>query len=149
MRNVIVESAAARSVALLCGRVPLGLFFLIAGIGKFRGGIGNFATGAAGAIPPWLPHGVGAGFLHALPFFEVTVGGLVVLGLFTRLAGLVMALLLLSFIIAVTGVVDPNLPFQPNVVFLGLAIVLAVMGGGGISVDGFRRRKPKGPRTEF
>ena len=42
-------------IALLLNRLSLGLYFMIAGVGKFTGGVGEFVTGPFAAMKPdWL-----------------------------------------------------------------------------------------------
>jgi uncharacterized membrane protein YphA (DoxX/SURF4 family) len=129
------------SLALLIARVPMGLFLAIAGVKKVMGGVPAFVQGATGTIPSYVPDVAGKAYLHALPFLEIVVGGLIVIGLFGRLAGAVGALMVLSFILAVTGVKSPEQPFQPTVIFLGVMLMLSLTGPGDFSVDAFRRRK--------
>ena len=121
---------------LFVARVPLGLFFFRAGWMKLEMGLTKFVGMTSGTIPPWLGEGLGKAYLHALPFAELTVGLLVTLGLMTRVAATVMALMLLSFTIAVTGVFPKDgKPFDPNLIFMGLAIGLALAGPGRWSLD--------------
>jgi uncharacterized membrane protein YphA (DoxX/SURF4 family) len=83
-------------------------------------------------------------YLAALPYAEIAVGTLLVLGLLTRVGGFFASLMLLSFIVAVTGVKGAgDAPFQTNVVFLGLALLLFFAGGGKIGLDGMLFGKKK------
>jgi uncharacterized membrane protein YphA (DoxX/SURF4 family) len=83
-------------------------------------------------------------YLTTLPFAELILGILLMVGLVTRFAAAVLALLLVSFTIAV-GVPaamgqlgeQVKLPFHPNIVFLGTALALMLCGPGWISVDRF------------
>ena len=139
MTNPLKTDASA-SLGLLAARVPLGAFFLIAGYRKvFNMGVEKFATTFKDKVPPSVPHDFGNFYLHALPYAEVLVGALVVVGLFTRLVGLTTALMLISFIIAITGITDPSttnpMPFQPNLIYLGVALLLFFVGAGRFSVD--------------
>jgi uncharacterized membrane protein YphA (DoxX/SURF4 family) len=137
------KTFSAIDVGLLLGRAPIGLVFALAGIMKIKGGIGEFVNKAGGAIPGFLPHSLGVAYLHALPFAELLVGIMLFFGVFTRFAALIASLLLLSFIIAVTGIHRlPNMgPIHFNVVYLGLTLLLACAGGGFISVDGMLLNK--------
>ena len=134
------------SLGLLLARVPVALFFFLAGIHKLHGGLHAFVDGSAGAIPSYLPPAIGRAYLFALPFTEITVGVLLALGLLTRFIGLIASLMLISFMLAVTGF-DPGKtggPFHYNAVFLGITLLLALAGGGKLSVDAwaFKRRSP-------
>jgi thiosulfate dehydrogenase [quinone] large subunit len=80
-------------------RLSLGVLFFFAGVGKFM------APGGAGAVAQkmredfagtWLPAFLVAPYVHALPFMEIIVGVLLVLGLCTRRTFFVTGLLLVS-----------------------------------------------------
>jgi putative oxidoreductase len=131
------------SIGLLIARLPIGFFFLIAGANKVKGGIPAFVQSAGGAVPSYLPTSLGHGYLYALPVFEILVGACLILGLFFRPVAFVASLMILSFILAVTGVTSDAGPFQPNVVFLGLALGLAFAGPGAFSADRALFRKPR------
>ena len=125
------------NLGLLLVRIPFGLFFFLAGVGKIRGGISNFASHAMGMVPSWMPPNLGSAYLRALPFAEIITGMMVILGLLTRVVGVVQTLMLTSFIIALGGVKPvPNTgPFHYNVIYLGIALMLALIGPGAWSVD--------------
>ena len=128
------RSCRCREVGLLLVRLPYGLFFLLAGLGKIRGGVGNFVSHASGMTPSWLPVSLGHAYLHALPFVELISGAMIIAGLFTRVIGVVQALMLISFMIA-AGIKPPSGPFHYNFVFLGIALMLALVGPGKLSLD--------------
>lgn len=138
----------------LLARAALGLYFLLAGVGKVRGelqnGLGTFYEGSfQGLQPEWLPTFFAAPYGYALPWAEVIVGAMLVLGLATRISATLIALMLLSFTIAlmmakgVTGG-GPG-PFHANVVMIALALMLLVLGGGAISIDAAFRGKKATP----
>lgn len=134
------------AVALLLNRLSLGVFFLLAGIGKLRMGPAVFYREAFVKLrPSWLPESLASPYGHALPFLEFAVGALLVLGLLTRLTAGVVALMLASFTIAlwVAGMffAPGGAPFHTNVVFLTLAILLATTGPGRYSLDYLLRRR--------
>lgn len=137
-------SRAAVDLALLFARVPLGAFFLIAGLGKVQGGVGNFVRSASGMVPTYLPTAIGRGYLYAVPWAEIVVGVCLILGLFTRFTGLIVSLMLISFTIAATGLrAAGGGPFHTNVVFLGIALCIMLLGPGRMSVDAFMPRRRK------
>jgi len=121
-------------LALLLARVALGAFFLLAGIGKFRMGHEAWIQAYSQMKPLWLPEWVATLHGPALPYLEVTVGTLMILGLLARLAGAGMTLMLISFTI-VTGLIHPQLPFHHNGILLPLAFLLTVTGPGRIALD--------------
>ena len=144
MRNPIASSAST-SLGLLLARVPLGAYFVLAGFSKFTapGGVKAFVSHFAGAVPAWVPPVAGKYYLQAVPYAEILVGASLVLGVAGRLGGLLASLMLTSFIIAVTGVRAANLPFQPNVIFLGVALLVLLAGPGTVSMDRVMWGKPK------
>jgi putative oxidoreductase len=125
-----------RNVALLLARVALGTTFILAGYGKFAGGVHAFVDKAAPSIPTFLPPELGRAYLFMLPAVELITGVALVVGFYTRTAAFLMTLMLISFGIAVTGVGTAKPPsLDKGMVFLGLALVLMSTGGGQISVD--------------
>ncbi len=128
-------------IALLLNRLSLGLYFMIAGVGKFTGGVGEFVAGPFAAMKPdWLGDWFATPFGYALPFVEVAAAALLIVGLFGRAAAGLMALLLISFMI-VGGIDHAHLPFNPNVILATVALLLAVIGPGRISLDAVLGRK--------
>jgi len=126
-------------VALLLNRLALGLYFFLAGVGKFRMGVGVFyEQGFVPLRPAWLPEALGRPFGYALPLIELLLGLLLIAGLFSRITAGLIALLLATFTIALAqaGLFFPAAgPFHANVVFFTLAILLASVGPGRYSVD--------------
>jgi uncharacterized membrane protein YphA (DoxX/SURF4 family) len=137
-----VHPTAPASLGLLLLRLPVGAFFLLAGVMKFRMGVGNFVDSSLKSAQPYMSEHVGRMFLTALPYAEVALGALLILGLLTRFAGLVCTLLLISIMVSVTGVRQDQMP-HPNVVLLGATLALMLCGPGRISLDGlfFRPRR--------
>jgi uncharacterized membrane protein YphA (DoxX/SURF4 family) len=132
-----LHGQGSTSLGLLAARVPLGVYFVIAGFNKLAGdsSLKSFVDGNIGSVPNWFPEALGQAYLYSLPFAEIIVGLALVLGLFGRFAGLLASLMLASFIIAITGIKHEKLPFQPNAIFLGTALLVMLAGPGGISVD--------------
>jgi len=135
-------SASTRAnIGLFLARIPLGLLFLFAGYMKIaKIGVGNFVSSASKNVPAWLPHELGSIYLHALPFVEFAVGLFVIVGFFTRTSAFIMSLILISILIA-TGVKTDQGPFSTNFIFLGLSLLLMLMGGGDATVDRIIQRK--------
>jgi uncharacterized membrane protein YphA (DoxX/SURF4 family) len=140
----LFTSPTAADVGLLIGRLTAGVFFLLAGIGKIRGGVGGFVDKAAKGLPGFLPESVGRGYLYLVPPGEVLIGALLILGLFTRSASLVASLLIVSFTIGATGWTSAGgSNIHSNVVFIGLTVLLMLNGAGQFSVDrAIGRRAP-------
>ena len=137
-----VHPTAPASLGLLLLRLPVGAFFLLAGVMKFRMGVGNFVGASLNSAKPYMSEHVGRLFLTALPYAEVALGALLILGLVARLAGLVSSLLLIGIMIAVTGVRQEQLP-HTTVVLLGATLAIMLCGPGRFSLDGlfFRPRR--------
>jgi uncharacterized membrane protein YphA (DoxX/SURF4 family) len=139
---VRVHPTVPASLGLLLLRLPVGAFFLLAGVMKIRMGVGNFVEASVKSAQPYMPEHLGRVFLNALPYAEVILGALLILGLIARFAGLVTSLLLISIIVAVTGVRQDQLP-QTTVVLLGATLAIMLCGPGRFSLDGlfFRPRR--------
>ena len=92
-----------REVAYALLRLTLGTVFLTTGTAKFMMGIGTFAAGLQQQFAGKLPTALVVPFGYALPFLEVTVGTLLILGLFNQfgltLAGLLIIALTLGKVI--------------------------------------------------
>ena len=85
-----------RKVAYALLRVILGAIFLKTGIAKFAMGVGTFAVSLQQQFAGKLPMIVVTPFAYSLPFLEVAVGALLVLGLFNVFALVVAGLLLIG-----------------------------------------------------
>ena len=139
----------AVSLGLFFLRVPLGAYFLLAGVGKFRGdGVAKFVESNLGKATYHMMgnEGLAKTFLNAVPFAEIVLGAMLVVGLLTRFAGLLCSLLLVSFITAHTkfGTTTPSLQIHSNLIFLGASLAILLCGPGRLSVDNLifgRRRK--------
>jgi thiosulfate dehydrogenase (quinone) large subunit len=87
-----------RSAAVAVARWGLGLLLFYGGLGKFMGGIGGFAGGYLSAqfsktfLPPVLISLYG----HVLPFAELILGFLLILGLFRNYTLLLSGLTFIS-----------------------------------------------------
>jgi len=134
MRNTILES-----IGLLIGRLALGVYFAMAGWAKITvaGGVSVFADQNMGAALENLPEAFARPFLLCLPFVELVAGVALVLGLLTRVVGLLIAAMLVSFILGMTGLTHlGGGPFHENVVFLALALLFFFCGAGRYALDG-------------
>lgn len=135
--NNPLNSDGFRNLSLLLARLALGTYFILAAYSKFAKGWSQWVTEQVTKVPSFLPPQVGKGYLYALPPGELLVGVALVVGFFTRTSATLIALMLISFMIAVTGVGknDPTFQIDKNLVFLGLALLLMNTGGGQIAVD--------------
>jgi putative oxidoreductase len=134
MKNPL-NSPVATSFGLLLVRIPLGILFITAGWNKIHGGVGAFVSFASPHLPDFMPNYLGKTYLYLFPFFELGMGLLVLLGLWTRLAAFILSLMLISIIWAFSGIHDKVFPYHPNVMFLAVAILLFLAGGGTFTID--------------
>ncbi len=96
-----------REIAYALLRVTMGIVFLFAGVNKFIDGLGEWVSGMQERFAEtFLPEVLVTLYAYALPFAEVALGTLLVLGLF-NLATLTLAgVLMLS--LAFGTAVDPD-----------------------------------------
>ena len=81
-------------MAVALARWCIGIILLFAGISKFSMGIGNFAQMIPAMFEKtWLPKALLVPYGYALPFIELILGAMLILGLF-RNASLFMSTLL-------------------------------------------------------
>jgi uncharacterized membrane protein YphA (DoxX/SURF4 family) len=140
MKNPLASDLSS-NLGLLLARVPLGLYFALAGYAHFK--TQNFATQYVAALPTWMPPEAGKGYSSVLPFVEMAVGGLLLLGLTTRLGGL-LAAVITGVVVAAAGFkLYPDSGHQ-MLVMLGLSILLLCLGGGKFTLDNllFNKKKP-------
>lgn len=117
-------------LALLLLRVALGIIFLTHGYPKL-------AKPAAGMQAMFIQHGLPGYFVYVAGVLEVFGGGLLILGLFTRAAGLLLAVEMLVAILKVHSgggiLAVHNYEFPLSLAVAAFA--LAAIGPGLISVD--------------
>jgi thiosulfate dehydrogenase [quinone] large subunit len=131
-----------REAAYALLRVTLGVIFLFYGIGKFMGGVGNFADGMTQHFAGKLPSALVLPFAYALPFAEVLAGSLLLLGLFTRIALVWSGLLLLALTFGTVILGDPPTVAHNLQYALVNFILLYLADYNGYSIDRLRRGKP-------
>ena len=138
-----MNTRPSADLGLLLLRLPIGVLFVFGGHMKvFKIGVGNFVAGSMEYVPSYLPPAVGKAYLYCVPWAELIVGICLLLGLMTRAIGLITALMLLSFMMAVTGWKDPQGgPFHLSIAYLCVALALMFLGPGRISVDAFMPRR--------
>jgi uncharacterized membrane protein YphA (DoxX/SURF4 family) len=138
-------------IALLLNRISLGLLFLLAGVRKLiptvEAGLWEKWNGFAGYVASQAPlhEALGKAYGFALPPVEILAGLLLIIGLFSRVSAVVIALMLLSFIIAMGIAWWPveGAAYDKNVIYFTLALLLAAAGAGKYSIDA-RRPARKG-----
>jgi uncharacterized membrane protein YphA (DoxX/SURF4 family) len=131
------KSPVSNHLGLLLVRVPLGLLFCIRGYQKLATiGLAGFVSAHVKQVPRYVPAWFPSVYLHTLPFAEMALGALVIVGLLTRVSGFLLSLLLISFLMIFGGYDTAGTwPFSPNFFFLGIALLLLLVGSGGLAVD--------------
>lgn len=112
-----------KAAAVALARWCIGIILLFAGISKFSMGIGKFAE----MIPTmfektWLPKVLLVPYGYALPFVELILGALLILGLFRNFSLSITTLLFISlmfgqFLLAMSGDKDSGSVMFQNMVF--------------------------------
>lgn len=117
-------------------RVPLGLYFILAGHMKLQNLEGFIETVRSFNL---LPESLAVLYGVLIPWFELVCGIFLVIGIWTTLAAAVAAAMLLTFIYAIG--VTPSNPrlFNKDIMVLGAALSLLSCGAGSYSVDEFRK----------
>jgi|SRR6185437_10143137 len=144
MKNPL-KTETSVGLGLLLARLPIGAFFLTLGYWKLRGGVDSFISANIGSVPHAVPHEWGYHYLQAIPYAEMAVGVMLIIGLLTRLAGFVGAAMIVTFTIGVTGIAQQGLPFHPNLIYIGLLTMVFLVGPGKISLDGVWFKKRPAP----
>ena len=136
-----------REAAYALLRVTLGVIFLTTGIVKFVMGIGTFAAGLQQEFSDKLPMFIVTPFGYVLPFMEVTVGALLVLGLFNMIA-LALAGLLLMVLTFRKAAVNDGATVAGNLSYVLIIFVLLWFADcNSYSID--RRRHGKVPMNRL
>jgi uncharacterized membrane protein YphA (DoxX/SURF4 family) len=115
-------------------RLVLGISFLLHGIAKFQGGIGNTAG--------WFDSiGIPGALAYAVAIIEVAGGIALIIGLGTRIVSIVLGILMIG------AIFTAKLPggflgngtgagYELDVAFLAIAIFLAMNGSKMLALDG-------------
>ena len=132
-------------LAYLLLRLTMGMNFLMHGSARLLSGEDKFVAGMMHTFQASpLPHGLVLGFGTALPWFEATIGFLVLIGLLTRVA-LTAGALVITLLTFGVGVVQnwetAGLQLTYALVF---ALLVATVAANHYSLDTLLHRK--GPR---
>jgi thiosulfate dehydrogenase (quinone) large subunit len=115
-----------RAAAVALGRWGLGVVLLLAGIGKL-GDVPGFVNGFL--VPAfketWLPKPLVTGYGYALPFLEVGLGALLILGLFRNAVLFAAGLLLISLAFGQLLLKKPEVIGNVTYVFFAAAVLFA------------------------
>ncbi|RMG44260.1 MAG: DoxX family protein [Candidatus Dadabacteria bacterium] len=118
-------------------RIALGSYFVIAGMEL----LSRPPEAVVQEVQSYgiMPEQLATLYAVLLPYLELVGGGLTLLGMYTTLAGILVSIVLLSFI-WINGVFlhSSNL-FNRDVILLACALSLMYSGGGAFSIDRFRQ----------
>ena len=136
MASIDTKLSGFNNIALLIGRILIGVLFLIASYNKFKGlggSVGYFTK--LGVPSPSIAAPVVAGF-------ELLVGLLVIVGYWTRCVALAIAIFcVIAALLAHTDFANANQlnHFLKNLAIAGGCLALFVSGAGSYSMDARRR----------
>ncbi|MEM1026462.1 MAG: DoxX family protein [Planctomycetota bacterium] len=140
----------ASDFGLFVLRVAMGGYFLAAGvfkaIGEIQNGLGSFYQGNFKALQPaWLPDVLAAPYGYALPWLEIVLGVMLVVGFFGRISAVLIGVMIASFTVALALKLgwtaqppDAPGPISGNYLQLAAYVALVALGPGRWSVDGAR-----------
>jgi thiosulfate dehydrogenase (quinone) large subunit len=131
-----------RRVAYALTRIAYGVIFLFYGIGKFRGGLSGFVGGMNQQFSGKLPAAMVMPFAYFIPFAETVSGGLIVLGLFSRVGLTLSGVLLvgLTFGVVILGQA-PTVAHNLQFVIINF-VLLWFVEFNGFSLDALLWKKP-------
>ncbi len=129
--KILFKAGKSANVGLLIIRLALGSLFLIAGAKKVLN-LQEFIESVQSIGK--MDDNLAFVLAFLLPFMEMIFGALYILGLFTPITSLFMAIMSISFLV-VLGPGHEELPFSYNFVFLACSIATLISGAGRISFD--------------
>jgi thiosulfate dehydrogenase [quinone] large subunit len=130
-----------RATAYALLRATFGVVFLFYGIGKFMRGLGGFAGGMQQRFAGKLTMVLVVPFAYSLPFIEVLIGVLLVLGLFNSIALVISGLLLIALTFGMV-ILGDTATVANNLLYVLINFVLLYLAEqNDYSVDRMRLRK--------
>ena len=120
-------------------RLALGSYFVMAGLGKLEVLSAFIEQVRAFNI---LPSNVSSLYATLLPYIEVAIGGLMIMGLWTTLTGMLSGLLILSFVFAFGFFPGQHDIFNKDLILCAAACSLLFSGPGVYALDNVRRVAP-------
>jgi uncharacterized membrane protein YphA (DoxX/SURF4 family) len=120
----------------LFARVAVGSYFLLAGLSKLQ-----MLSAFVSQVKTFgvLPENASSLYGVLLPYLEVFIGGCLILGLWTTMAGFMAAGLLVSFVMAFGFFPGSSDIFNKDLVLLGCVMCLLYTGPGAYSLDNVRK----------
>src|SRR5579862_523043 len=119
MRNPL-KTDTSNGLGMLLVRLPMGILFATFGYWKWKGGVDAFATQYITHVPLSIPRDWGMHYLQAIPYAEMAVGAMLVLGLASRLAGFIGAAMVITFMIGEKLLTQEHMPFHQDFVYIGI-----------------------------
>jgi len=144
------KSRLMHDIAILLARIALGAYVAVAGFRKVQTeineGFGTFLNGSyTNRKPHWIPEFINVPYGYALPWLELILGLLVLVGLFGRVSSFAMTFMLLSIAVALAYnwelIEFVGLRVHHILPMIALAFWLGVSGAGSVSIDHLLRRK--------
>jgi uncharacterized membrane protein YphA (DoxX/SURF4 family) len=132
----LTEPLAAAGWGPLWIRLALGSYFTLAGVEKidkipaFVQEVQNFDI---------LPTQLGVLYGVLLPYFEIVVGLMLILGVWATLTAMLASAMLISFIFAFGIFPRTYMFFNKDLILLAASFSLLFTGAGAASIDNFRR----------
>ena len=124
------DQCKAKAYAPLVIRLALAVIFIYHGFGKVFGA-GGFGTA-------WNPHGMPAVVQVLVAWGELLSGVAMLLGLFTRLAGVVIIVVMAGAIVLVhgqNGFDIMNMGFEYNFALIAMALSVILSGPGALAIE--------------
>ena len=147
MKNPLASDTST-NLGILVARLALGASLLMVGYSHFSGigGVKGFAASNALNVPRWMAGEAGSAYSQVLPFLEMAAGAMLVLGLTTRVGGL-LAAVITGVVISAHGLHLPPHGDAHLPVYLATGILLLCLGGGQLTLDEllFRKKRSDGP----
>lgn len=140
-----LSTPAASNFGLLLARATLGVYFAAIGYAGVMKGVSQFSNDHLKAMSAWIDPRYAEVFLSMYPVLQVAAGVMLALGVLTRLSAGILAISLAIFIVCVQGFAGAKgMPFEPNVIFVAVAIAIVTNGGGDLTLPVILGKKPTG-----
>lgn len=143
------QHALLQDIALLAVRLSLGAYLFFAGIRKaFSHGMDFGQSMTAwmekyhASTPSFVPSFVATPWGYVIPWLEIALGVLLVLGLFFRVTTAALTLMMLSIAVAVMA--ESGTPLHHSVIITTVAFLLIFVGPGRFSGDALLRGRRRG-----
>lgn len=131
-----------KAIAYALMRLALGMNIFGHGFFRILSGVGNFANGMAQGMDKGpLPHALSLGFGYCIPCIELTLGALIILGLFTRFALAAGAFMMVALTFGTTSVQNWNGAGTQLMYSFIFFAMLWLVEANSISADGLLSRR--------